>query len=213
MDCPSRKSLANITADPWSTVRQHSHKRHAFWSVCVCVWDSSGVYRCVCRCIYTFHTPVNPCIDMLVQWGNGRFGTRWWHLHMASHSLLHLLIYSFSTAEDTLRPMWLFPWAKVPRELPACFLIQFLQPFPNPHLPPRELRSLLTLFCGGSLSECVIFCGSNLITVVQQSGWQAVNVAVTGSLFRRVSVWDTVLERRNGSSSTVICSVHTKPRP
>lgn len=86
--------------------------------------------------------------------------------------LLHLLIYSFSTAQHTLRPMWLFPKDKVPWEQ-LVFLsntfFQYLHSFlwllslsPPLFLSPFALLS--PNLCVHA-SVCV-FCRSNLITPV-----------------------------------------------
>ena len=114
--------------------------------------------------------------------------------------LLHLLIYSFSTAEETLRPMWLFPRAKVPWEQLGCFLIQSLLPpsfFPlASSVPLPSFHQVGVCVC---MCVCVCgraLCGSNLITPVQQASWQALNVIVAVSLYHWVSVGRGTAQRR-----------------
>lgn len=77
--------------------------------------------------------------------------------------LLHLLIYSFSTAEEALRPMWLFPIAKVPWEHLGCFLIQSCLP---PHSFPKSLSPVFFF-----LRQCCVCVWSVDVIPVLQANW------------------------------------------
>lgn len=161
----------------------------------VCVCDGVSARVCVCVCARF------PCGCKSPDWHVGSVGKQQvWDTLMAftdgfralpmGGPLLHLLIYSFSTAEETLRPVWLFPRAKVPREQLGCFLIQSPLILSPPHSAshPVSLMSPCPLFPRMAVLCMCVFCGSNLITPMQLANWQALNVCVIVSLCHCLSV-------------------------
>lgn len=77
--------------------------------------------------------------------------------------LLHLLIYSFSTAVETLRSMWLFPRARAPPEPRGIFLSG-----PRSSLPPLSPCPIWYVYVCACVCVRVCFMSPNLNTL---TGW------------------------------------------
>jgi len=121
----------------------------------VCVWEGVVAWACICVCICF------PCGSKSPHWHVGSVGKQQvWDTLMAFTDgfrtlctgglLLHLLIYSFSTAEETLRPMWCFREPKSLESSLGVFLSSLFSPLIlSPPLSPCPLfyRSVCVFVC------------------------------------------------------------------